>query len=299
MRKQVAGMQMQKSFKQTHDRGQLYVVPTPIGNLKDITLRALETLQAVDAVLAEDTRHTKHLFQHFDIRKPLISFHEHNTMMRIPEMIEKLKAGNDLALVSDAGMPAISDPGFELVRALIAEDFDIVVLPGANAAVCALVGSGLPTDKFYFYGFLPKKKQEKEQVLSDIKTQSTTLIFYESPYRVKETLIAIEKVLGDRQVSLAREITKLHETYLRGSVSEVLQEVNENGIKGECCIVLQGNIEDVESLEQEQPFWQVMTIQEHLAYYEGKEMDHKTAMKQVAKDRGISKRDVYHAIHIK
>ena len=178
-------MQIQTSYQET-DKGILYIVPTPIGNLDDMTFRAVATLKEADLILAEDTRHTQKLLNHFSIHNRLLSFHEHNTLSRMAEVIEKLLAGEKLALVSDAGMPAISDPGYELVREAIQEDIPVIVLPGANAALCALVGSGLPTDEFFFYGFLPRKKQEKRRELERLGGLTSTVILYESPFRVKK-----------------------------------------------------------------------------------------------------------------
>lgn len=286
---------IQQSYKES-EFGKLFIVPTPIGNLEDITFRALQTLKDVDIIAAEDTRHTQKLLNHFEINNRLISFHEHSKQSRKEQLIEKLLEGKNIALVSDAGMPTISDPGYDLVKTAIEENISVVVLPGANAALCALVGSGISPNEFLFYGFLPRKKQEQELELDRLKNIKATLIFYESPYRLAETLQNITKSLGNRQVVIAREITKIHETFVRGHAEDVLNWINENEVKGECCIVVEGNKEKI----QEEKWWMKLSLEEHVQHYEQIEkIPHKQALKQVAKDRNISRRDVYQAIHIK
>lgn len=290
-------MFVQNSFEKEAE-GILYLVPTPIGNLEDITFRALETLKKVDVIAAEDTRHTQKLLNHFHIQKELISYHEHNRMERIPQLLQRLEAKETIALVSDAGMPAISDPGYELVRAVTEKQIHVIPLPGANAATTALIASGLPTDAFYFYGFLPRKKQEKEDALSYIGKLPATIILYESPYRIKDTLKMMEKVLGNRDIVLARELTKLYEQFVRGSVKDVIKWLDTNEIKGECCILIEGAKEAM--LEDENIWWENLSIEAHVQTYETKEgLSNKEAMKRVAKDRRISKREVYQHIHIK
>lgn len=290
-------MFVQNSFEKEVE-GILYLVPTPIGNLEDITFRALETLKKVDVIAAEDTRHTQKLLNHFHIQKELISYHEHNRMERIPQLLQRLEAKETIALVSDAGMPAISDPGYELVRAVTEKQIHVIPLPGANAATTALIASGLPTDGFYFYGFLPRKKQEKEDALSYIGKLPATIILYESPYRIKDTMKMMEKVLGNRNIVLARELTKLYEQFVRGSVSDVIKWLDTNEIKGECCILIEGAKEAM--LEDENIWWENLSIEAHVQTYETKEgLSNKEAMKRVAKDRRISKREVYQHIHIK
>src|SRR5690625_3198846 len=214
-------MKIQKSFED-NECGIVYVVPTPIGNLEDITFRALKILKEVTVIAAEDTRNTRNLLNYFDIHTPLLSYHEHNKAAREEQLIERLKAGEKIALVSDAGMPAVSDPGYELVQAAIEADQSVVVLPGANAALCALVGSGLTTTEFLFYGFLPRKKKEKEAELQRLQSLEATLLFYESPHRLKATLIALHDQLGDRPVAIGRELTKRFEEYIRGTASELI-----------------------------------------------------------------------------
>ena len=209
-------MKIQKSFAQ--EVGTLYLVPTPIGNLEDMTFRAVKTLQTVDLIASEDTRNTQKLLNHFEVQVPQKSLHEHNYNERIPELLENLKSGKSIAQVSDAGMPSISDPGHELVVACIAEDIPVVALPGATAGMTALIASGLLPQPFYFYGFLQRKRSLQKNELTDLKNQTATLIFYESPHRVKETLKNISEVFGNREAVICRELTKIYEEYLRGTV---------------------------------------------------------------------------------
>lgn len=287
-------IQVQNSYVE-NDKGSLYIVPTPIGNLEDITFRALKTLEQVALIAAEDTRHTQKLLNHFEIKNDLLSYNEHNHEQRVEQIMEKLLNKEDVALVSDAGMPAISDPGYELVQAAIKQAINIVVLPGANAALCALVGSGLATNEFLFAGFLPRKKKDKLEKLKALGNRKATVILYESPYRVKDTLKAIDEQLGNRQLAIAREITKMYEQFIRGKVEDVLEWLEENEIKGECCIVMEGSDETIENDD----WWQSLSLEEHVLAYEEKEnLSHKAAMKKVATDRGISRRDVYQAIHV-
>ena len=288
-------MQIQKSF-QDDGQGILYIVPTPIGNLDDITLRALDTLKKVQLILAEDTRHTQKLLNHFDITNQLLSYHEHNMRERTDQIIKRLQAGEELALVSDAGMPAISDPGYDLVKAAIASDIRVIVLPGANAALGALIGSGLPTDEFIFYGFLSRKRQEKATVLQRLAQYQATIILYESPHRVKDTMQMIAKTLGNRGVVIAREITKIHEEFIRGQAEEVAVQINDQSIKGECCIVIEGRQETVQTAPS---WWVNLSIKEHVLHYESEGTTHKAALKKVAVDRNMSRRDIYRELHIK
>jgi 16S rRNA (cytidine1402-2'-O)-methyltransferase len=288
---------IQKSFDDPAG-GILYVVPTPIGNLEDITYRALKVLKSVSIIAAEDTRNTKKLLNHFEITTPLISYHEHNkASARAEQLLERVQQGESIAIVSDAGMPAISDPGYELVEAAIARDLAVVVLPGANAALCALVGSGLPAREFYFYGFLPRKKKDKAVALTRLKDYQATLLFYESPYRVKDTLKAIREQLGNRQVAIAREITKRFEEYVRGTVDELLIWTEQQELKGEFCIVLEGN-----TAADEQAtvlWWSHLSVMEHVNHYIEVDMrSSKEAIKQVATDRKMPKRDVYQIFHV-
>lgn len=290
-------MKIQKSFE-AENKGALYVVPTPIGNLEDITYRALNVLKEASVIAAEDTRNTKKLLNHFDIKTPLISYHEHNKFAREEQLIKRIQDGEKVALVSDAGMPAISDPGYELVQAAIRNDQKVIVLPGANAALCALVGSGLPSDSFYFYGFLPRKKKDKEKELERLQSIRATLLFYESPFRIKETLQSMKHVFNNRQVVLARELTKRFEEYVRGDIEELLDWAKQHEIKGECCLVVSGS--DQADDDADERWWSSLSIVEHVNHYiEKQNHSSKEAIKTVAKDRKMPKRDVYQAFHIK
>lgn len=289
-------MQIQNSYQQ-NSSGILYIVPTPIGNLDDMTFRAVDTLKKVDTILAEDTRHTQKLLQHFSFSNTLLSFHEHNTMGRIAQVMKRLKEGGAFALVSDAGMPAISDPGYELVKAVIKEDISVIVLPGATASICALVGSGLPTDEFLFYGFLPRKNQEKRRELERLAQYQATVILYESPFRVKDTVRAMTKYVGNRPIVIAREMTKMYEQYIRGNCEDVAAWLEEHPLKGECVIIMDGYTGELPIDNSE--WWKDMTIIEHVQHYEEKDgLSNKDAMKQVALDRSIPKRKVYQAVHV-
>ncbi|MUK88088.1 16S rRNA (cytidine(1402)-2'-O)-methyltransferase [Ornithinibacillus sp. L9] len=289
-------MNIQKSFDQGTE-GALYVVPTPIGNLEDITFRALTILKTVTIIAAEDTRNTKKLLNHFDIPTPLISYHEHNKAEREDQLITKVENGESIAIVSDAGMPAISDPGYELVQAAIGKDLPVIVLPGANAALCALVGSGLSSTNFYFYGFLPRKKKDKEAEMNRLKSMQTTMIFYESPYRIKDTLKVIYNQLGNRSIAIARELTKRFEEYVRGTAEEVLEWAETTELKGEFCVVVEGNEQEV--VDTSPVWWSHLSVMEHVEYYTKEEgTTSKEAIKQVAKERNLPKRDVYQSYHI-
>ena len=290
-------MNIQKSFD-NETEGVIYIVPTPIGNLEDITYRALNILKTASVIAAEDTRNTSKLLNYFEIKVPLISYHEHNKQEKTEKLISRVEAGDQIALVSDAGMPAISDPGFELVQAAIEHDLKVVVLPGANAALCALVGSGLPTDEFYFYGFLPRKKKDKELVLQRLKKLQATIIFYESPFRVKDTVTALEEVLGNRRITLARELTKRFEEYVRGTTEEVLAWTKSHELKGEFVIVVEGSQTDEET-DEDEAWWSELDIINHVDEYILKEgLTSKEAIKQTAVDRKLPKREVYQTYHV-
>ncbi|QKY70879.1 16S rRNA (cytidine(1402)-2'-O)-methyltransferase [Lentibacillus sp. CBA3610] len=289
-------MKKQKSFNK-QEQNTVYVVPTPIGNLEDITFRALKTLQEVSVIAAEDTRNTKKLLSHFEIATPLISYHEHNKESRGRQLLQRLEKGESIAVVSDAGMPGISDPGYELVQAAIDADYPVVVLPGANAALCALIGSGLPSGEFLFYGFLPRKKKEKEAELERLKHSQATLLLYESPYRVKDTLNMLKAHLGNRQVSVARELTKKFEEYIRGTVEELIAWSKNTELKGEFCLVIEGTTRD--SAQENDLWWSSLSIVEHVNYYmDEADLSSKEAIKRVTRDRNMAKRDVYQAYHI-
>ncbi|MCT2534329.1 16S rRNA (cytidine(1402)-2'-O)-methyltransferase [Aquibacillus koreensis] len=289
-------MKTQSSFQTQTTTGTLYIVPTPIGNLEDITIRAMNTLKEVELIAAEDTRNTKKLLNHFTIDTPLISYHEHNKQMRESKLMDLLYEGKDIALVSDAGMPGISDPGFDIIKAAIDGDITVVVLPGANAALCALVGSGLPTTEFYFYGFLPRKKKEKIEALDKLRPMQATILFYESPHRLVETLQALYEQFGDRSISVARELSKRFEEYIRGSLEEVLAWANETNLKGEFCLVVEGN--NADPTEQEQ-WWDNISIKQHVEHYmEVEQLRSKDAIKKVAEERKQQKRYIYQAYHV-
>ena len=224
--------------------GILYIVPTPIGNLEDITLRALRILKEVDLIAAEDTRHTQHLLAHFGIKTALTSYHEYNERDKARTLVERLKSGANIALVSDAGTPAISDPGYRIVVQAIATGIQVVPLPGASALTTALSASGLPTDRFLFEGFLPAKSQERKAKLQSLRAETVTLLFYEGPHRLLDALNDMLKIFGDRQVAVGRELTKLHEEFLRGRLSDVIGSLGDREIKGEIVIMVQGSSGD-------------------------------------------------------
>ncbi|MBS4769569.1 16S rRNA (cytidine(1402)-2'-O)-methyltransferase [Carnobacteriaceae bacterium zg-ZUI240] len=295
-------MQQQKSFQQRSE-GVLYLVPTPIGNLEDITFRALNTLKQVTIIACEDTRHTQKLLTHFDIHVPTISFHEHNMQQRIPQLIERLQQGESIAQVSDAGMPCISDPGHELVKACIEQQIAVVALPGANAATTALIASGLAPQPFMFYGFLPRKTSTQKEVLESFVTLQVTTIFYESPYRLKDTLTNMLSVFSpDRQVVICRELTKKYEEFTRGTLQEVTDYVQATEIKGEICLLLGPALQC--EIERHAKTDMPKTLPEHLSIKEQVEwvmtttqQSSKDAIKTVAKALGLAKKDVYHAYH--
>ncbi len=233
-------LEFQKSYDTDQDQGILYLVGTPIGNLEDISYRALRILQEVDLIAAEDTRHTLKLLNHFEIHKSLISYHEHNKEHRGVELIELLLQGKNIALVSDAGMPAISDPGYEVVVQAIDQGIRVIPIPGPNAAITALVASGLPTQRFLFIGFMPRGKKLLLNELEKYKPSLETLIFYEAPHRIEKTLKAMREILGNRKIVLIRELTKKHEEFIRGTVDELIQYAESNSIKGELTVLLEG-----------------------------------------------------------
>lgn len=268
-------------------KGTLYIVPTPIGNLEDITLRALRVLNEVDYIYAEDTRVTKILLSHFNINKPqLLSYHLYNEQTELAKFIQIIVDGSDVALVSDAGMPGISDPGYLLISEVIKNDINVVALPGASAFTTALVASGLPTNSFLFVGFLNYKKTQKEKELNKLKDYPETLIFYESPHRIVETLKLIEYVLGNRRVVIARELTKKYEEYIRGNISDVLK--TNFTLKGEFVVIVEGA--NIDSLKEN---LNSLTVLKHYEYYIDKGYSKNDAMKLVASDRKVSKSVIY------
>ncbi|CAH0305079.1 Ribosomal RNA small subunit methyltransferase I [Peribacillus sp. Bi96] len=290
-------MWQQKSFEKEGLEPALYLVPTPIGNLEDMSFRALRILKEADVIAAEDTRNTKKLCNYFEISTPIVSYHEHNKEYSGKQMLERLRSGEVIALVSDAGLPTISDPGYELVKDAIAEQFKVIPLPGANAALTALIASGLAPQPFYFYGFLQRGAKEKKKELEKLKKVESTWIVYESPHRLKETLKHMQDILGDRRIVLCRELTKKFEEFIRGTVGEALTWAMESEIRGEFCLIVEGGqwSED----EPEEAWWMALDLVGHVDHYvEIKQFSSKDAIKQVAKDRNIQKRDVYQAYHI-
>ncbi|BBW98083.1 16S rRNA (cytidine(1402)-2'-O)-methyltransferase [Geobacillus icigianus] len=288
----------QTSFAESPKRGTLYVVPTPIGNLEDMTFRAVRTLREVDVIAAEDTRQTKKLLAHFDIHTPLVSYHEHNKYASGRQLVEWLKEGKTVALASDAGMPGISDPGYELIAAALAERCSVVPLPGPNAALTALVASGLPTDRFLFVGFLGRAKKEKREQLQSLQAVTETLIFYEAPHRLKETLALMYEVFGERRIAIGRELTKRFEEFIRGDLSEAVAWVETADIRGEFCLIVEGGAGEKEEGQDGKAWWQPLSLVEHVDYYiREHRLSLKEAVKQAADDRNMSKRDVYQTYH--
>ncbi len=289
-------MKSQKSGQ--HEQGScLYLVATPIGNLEDITARALRILKEVDMIAAEDTRNTKKLCNYFDIQTPLVSYHEHNLEQGGEKILTLLREGKSVALVSDAGLPCISDPGADIVVKAIEEDFAVVPIPGANAALTALIASGLTPQPFYFFGFLNRNKKERRKQLEAIARREETIIFYEAPHRLKDTLKDLDSVLGNRKIVLARELTKKFEEFLRGTISEALVWTDEMEVRGEFCIIIEGN-PNGQADEIEDAYWSSLSVVEHIDHLiNEKELNSKDAIKEVAKIRGLAKRDVYQQYH--
>ncbi|MGG2094262.1 16S rRNA (cytidine(1402)-2'-O)-methyltransferase [Bacillus sp. S13(2024)] len=288
-------MWQQKSF-QMNERGILYLVPTPIGNLEDMTFRAIRILKEADFIAAEDTRQTKKLCNYFEIETPVMSYHEHNKEVSGRKILDMLEQGKTVALVSDAGMPCISDPGYDIVVQAVAQQYSVVPLPGPNAALTALIASGLETKHFYFYGFLQRHKKERKAELEKLRYIPNTMMFYEAPHRLGETLISMKDVLGNRNVVLCRELTKKFEEFIRGSLEEVIHWAKENEVRGEFCVLVEGSTEEE---TDEEMWWETLTVEGHVEYYiEEKGLSSKEAIKIVAKDRNMSKRDVYQAYHV-
>ena len=290
-------MFQQKSFE-AQSTGTLYLVPTPIGNLEDMTFRAVRILKEVDLIASEDTRNTQKLLNHFEVHTSQQSFHEHNSHERIGQLIERLEEGQDIAQVSDAGMPSISDPGHDLVVACIEAGISVVPLPGANAALTALIASGLSPQPFYFYGFLPRKKKDQVEALEELNLRPETFILYESPHRLKEVLKNMGTVLGEnRKIVLCRELTKRYEEFIRGSVEEVQEWAQNSEIRGEFCVIVEGNSEG-SLFPEEDMSWQELTIKEHVTQLmEENNLSSKEAIKEVAKIRDMKKQEVYSNYH--
>ncbi|HFR3425538.1 TPA: 16S rRNA (cytidine(1402)-2'-O)-methyltransferase [Streptococcus suis] len=284
-------MKVQKSFKGQTSFGTLYLVPTPIGNLQDMTFRAIQTLKEVDVIAAEDTRNTGLLLKHFEIETRQTSFHEHNAHEKIPVLIDWLKSGQSIAQVSDAGLPSISDPGHDLVKVAIEENIPVVALPGASAGITALIASGLAPQPHIFYGFLPRKAGQQKDFFQEKRAYPETQIFYESPYRVADTLENMLSVYGDRQVTIVRELTKLYEEYQRGSITEVLDYLKENPLKGECLIIVAG------VGEEELPSADKVDLKAEVEKEIAMGRKPNQAIKEVAKRYQLKKQEVYDLYH--
>ncbi len=290
-------LQQQKSFhNESNGLGSLYLVPTPIGNLEDMTFRAISILKEVDFIAAEDTRQSKKLCNHFEIDTPIFSYHEHNKETSGLRILNLLKEKKNIALVSDAGMPTISDPGSELVKQVLEVGGHVIPLPGANAALTALIASGITPQPFYFFGFLDRQKKDKKSQLEQLKSRRETIIFYESPHRLKETLQLMKEYFGNRSICLSRELTKKFEEFIRGNIDEVIKWSEENEIRGEFCLIVEGNHEDVEV--NKEVWWNELTIKEHVEYYIAQNLSSKEAIKKVSLERNIPKRDVYQTYHV-
>lgn len=278
--------------------GILYLCATPIGNLEDITFRVLKTLKEVDLIAAEDTRHSIKLLNHFDIKTPMTSYHEYNKIDKARYLIDQMREGINIALITDAGTPGISDPGEELVKQCYESGITVTSLPGPAACITALTMSGLPTRRFCFEAFLPSEKTDKKErqwILDELKRETRTIVIYEAPHHLVKTLEDLYQTLGERKITICRELTKKYETAFSSSLSQVLEYYRTEEPKGEYVIVIQGkSVEEIQKEEKES--WEGMSLKEHMSYYESLGKDRKEAMKLVAKDRGVSKRDVYQAL---
>lgn len=272
--------------------GKLYLCATPIGNLEDITLRVLRTLQEVDLIAAEDTRNSIHLLNHFDIKTPLTSYHEYNKVDKAYQLVEKMRLGANIALITDAGTPGISDPGEELVKICYEQGIEVTSLPGAAACITALTLSGLPTRRFSFEAFLPKEKKDRRRILEELKNDTRTLIIYEAPHHLVQTLNELREALGERRITVCRELTKKFETAYRTTFSEAIAYYEAEGVRGECVIVIEGR-DAKELTEEKQQSWNEMPLIAHMHMYLDQGMSQKDAMKAVAKDRGVGKREIY------
>ena len=269
------------------EKGKLYVVATPIGNLDDITLRALKVLKEIDVIAAEDTRHTLKLLNHFKITKPLISYHRHNEETKKNVLIDKLNSGQNIALVSDAGTPGICDPGEEVIKKAIEEQIEIIPIPGPCAFINALICSGIDTKEFTFLGFLPLNKKLRKAKIEEIEKSSKTIIIYEAPHKLKTTLVDLNNILKQRKIVLARELTKIHEEFIRGTISDIIKI--QDDLKGEFVITIEGNstVENAENKLNE------LSLDEHYKFYEGQGMEKKEIIKKIAKDRNVNKNEIY------
>ena len=279
-----------------HKTGTLYLCATPIGNLEDITYRVLRTLKEVDLIAAEDTRNSIRLLNHFEIKTPMTSYHEYNKIEKAYQLVAKMREGKNIALITDAGTPGISDPGEDIVRICYEEGIPVTSLPGAAACITALTMSGLPTRRFAFEAFLPKDKTEHQAVLEELKTETRTIIIYEAPHHLVRTLQELHDTLGgDRRLTICRELTKRHEEKLQMTLADSLSYYEVNEPRGEYVLIIAGRSRE-EMKKEEQAGWEALSLEEHMAHYESQGIDRKEAMKRVAKDRGVSKRDIYQAL---
>ena len=279
-----------------HKTGTLYLCATPIGNLEDITYRVLRTLKEVDLIAAEDTRNSIRLLNHFEIKTPMTSYHEYNKIDKAYQLVAKMREGKNIALITDAGTPGISDPGEDIVRICYEEGIPVTSLPGAAACITALTMSGLPTRRFAFEAFLPKDKKEHQAVLEELKTETRTIIIYEAPHHLVRTLQELHDTLGgDSRLTICRELTKRHEEKLQMTLADSLSYYEVNEPRGEYVLIIAGRSRE-EMKKEEQAGWEALSLEEHMAHYESQGIDRKEAMKRVAKDRGVSKRDIYQAL---
>ena len=279
-----------------HKTGTLYLCATPIGNLEDITYRVLRTLKEVDLIAAEDTRNSIRLLNHFEIKTPMTSYHEYNKIDKAYQLVAKMREGKNIALITDAGTPGISDPGEDIVRICYEEGIPVTSLRGPAACITALTMSGLPTRRFAFEAFLPKDKKEHQAVLEELKTETRTIIIYEAPHHLVRTLQELSDTLGgDRRLTICRELTKRHEEKLQMTLTDSLSYYEVNEPRGEYVLIIAGRSRE-EMKKEEQAGWEALSLEEHMAHYESRGIDRKEAMKRVAKDRGVSKRDIYQAL---
>lgn len=269
------------------DYGKLYIVATPIGNLDDITLRAINVLKSVDIVVAEDTRHSLKLLNHLQISKPLMSYYRHKEEVKYEKILEKIKEGKNIAIISDAGTPIISDPGEVIVKAAIKENIEVIPIPGACAAITALMAGGVDTKKFVFYGFISINKKLRKKELEEIKKENKTIILYEAPHKIKNTLEDLKEYIPERKIIICRELTKIHEEFIRGTAEEVAKKITEP--KGEYIILIDSNPEEVE----EENELNKLTLEQHYKYYENHGLEKKEIIKKIAKDRNVNKNEIY------
>ncbi|MBQ9814564.1 MAG: 16S rRNA (cytidine(1402)-2'-O)-methyltransferase [Lachnospiraceae bacterium] len=275
--------------------GKLYLCATPIGNLDDITFRVVDTLKNVDLIAAEDTRHTIKLLNHYDIKTKMTSYHEHNKYEKAEVLVAELLKGTNIALVTDAGTPGISDPGEELVKQALAAGIEVTSLPGPAALIVAVSMCGLSSRRFVFEGFLPTVKRERKEALARLENETRTIVIYEAPHRFLKTLKDLQDVLGDREIRICRELTKVHESVLAITIADAIKLYEENEPKGEMVVVIKGKDEE-EIAQEERASWEEMSVKDHVEHYMQQGLSEKDAMKQAARDRGLSKRDIYDEI---